>query len=261
MQQEILLCAPDHFQVDYSINPWMKGETVCQKTALSQWLDLAIAIFWAGGKIHLIKPQPGLPDMVFTANAGVVHNGKFVVSNMKHKERKGESSHFVKWFQDNGYEIITIPEKFDFEGCGDVIVHKGMMLAGHGFRSNVLAHREAAALLDLSLKPLKLSDPRFYHLDTCFCVVDENLAIYYPGAFEKSEIKKLENDFELVPISEEDALSFVCNSLRIGSTLLIPAKETSVEKVLNEKGVETKFVDVAEFLKSGGSIQCLSLRV
>tara|TARA_Y100001938_G_scaffold147919_1_gene230269 strand:+ start:453 stop:1238 length:786 start_codon:yes stop_codon:yes gene_type:complete len=261
MQQKILLCSPEFFTVSYSINPWMKGEPVCQKTVMSQWLDLVVAISAAGGKTHLIEPQDGLPDMVFTANAGVVHEGKFVVSNMKHEERKRESAHFKEWFELNGYETLSVSHDLDFEGCGDVIVHKGNMIAGHGYRSDVLAHKEVANLLGLDLIDLELSDPRFYHLDTCFCIVGDNLAIYYPGAFADGEIEKLEGVLDLVPISEKDALLFVCNSLKIHDTLLIPTSQSDVETVLNEKGVKTQHVDVSEFLKSGGSIQCLSLRL
>lgn len=261
MQQEILLCSPEFFEVSYSINPWMKGEAVCSKTAMDQWIDLVVAISSLGGKIHLMMPRPGLPDMVFTANAGVVYGRKFVISNMKHEERKSESAHFKEWFEHNGYETLSVSHNLDFEGCGDVIIHKDTMIAGHGYRSDLLAHKEVASMLDIDLISLELNDPRFYHLDTCFCVVEEKTAIYYPGAFKEGEIKKLENVLDLIPITENDALLFVCNSLKLNDTLLIPTNQSEIEKTLKERKIKTQYVDVSEFLKSGGSIQCLSLRL
>ena len=39
-----------------------------------------------------------------------------------------------------------------------------------------------AKLLDVEVLPLKLADPRFYHLDTCFCPLANGYTLYFPAA-------------------------------------------------------------------------------
>ena len=43
----------------------------------------------------LVDPQPGLPDMVFTANAGLERNGTVLLSSFYHPERRGEEHYFA----------------------------------------------------------------------------------------------------------------------------------------------------------------------
>jgi N-dimethylarginine dimethylaminohydrolase len=256
-----LLCTPDYFKVDYSINPWMSGEKVDVKIAIFEWLDLVMKIQKAGGEVKVIKPVEGLPDMVFTANCGIIHKTKVVLSNMKHKERQDESRYFAPWFAEHGYDVINMHPKGVFEGCGDALVHNDILIGGFGFRSNLLGLEIAAGTLGLKLIELELADPRYYHLDTCFCKVSKTHAIYYPKAFKPGEIDKLKGVIELTPVSEVDARKFMCNSMLVNDTLLIPACETETELLLNELGIKTVHVGVSEFLKSGGSIQCLCLKL
>jgi N-dimethylarginine dimethylaminohydrolase len=257
-----LLCPPDYFKIDYSINPWMTGELIDIKIAKTQWLNLVKAIQESGGVVKTIAPIQGLPDMVFTANAGIVKEDTFIVSSMKHDQRKPESMHFQNWFQKNSYDIVCTIPGVSFEGCGDSLIHFNTLIGGYGYRSDLLALEITAGALGLDLVYLKLAYPRYYHLDTCFCKVSDTHAIYYPGAFKPGEVEKLKNIIELIPISECDARLFMCNSMLVNETLLIPSRESNIEKTLQSNlGIKTRVVNVSEFLKSGGSIQCLSLRL
>ena len=260
--ETFLLCSPEFFQVDYSINPWMTGAPVNKKEALSQWDNLVKSIQDCGGSVKLISPVPGLPDMVFTANSGIVNGDTCVISTMKHKERQRESFYFQSWFKKNGYNIVRIAPGLSFEGRGDTLVVQDRLIGGYGYRSDLLALEAATGALGLDLISLELSNPRFYHLDTCFCLVSEDRAIYFPEAFKKGEIQKLKSVVDLIPISEADARLFMCNSMLVNDTLLIPSNQSQVEYDLKNKyGIKTLLVDVSEFLKSGGSIQCLCLKL
>src|SRR5918997_3652553 len=71
--REYLMCAPDHFEVAYAINPWMDMTVkVDRGRARAQWDELVATLRAAGAEVRTIDPQPDLPDMVFTANAGLV---------------------------------------------------------------------------------------------------------------------------------------------------------------------------------------------
>jgi|TARA_R110001583_G_scaffold31478_1_gene107626 N-dimethylarginine dimethylaminohydrolase len=260
--ETFLLCKPDYFKIDYSINPWMSGGFVNLNLAKDQWESLKLAIECLGSKVKTISQINNLPDMVFTANSGLVFENKFIVSSMKHSERKGESRYFRDWFLKNGYRTLDLPPDISFEGRGDCLLYNNHIIGGYGYRTDLDALEAVSETLALPLISLKLADPRFYHLDTCFCMISKHSAIYYPEAFEKNEIEKLKDKIELIPVSESDAALFMCNSMLVGNTLLIPSSYSSIDKVLrNNYGIKTCLVNVSEFLKSGGSIQCLCLKI
>jgi len=260
--ETFLLCAPDFFCVDYSINPWMIGEKIDIKLAMAQWHDLEMTIKHLGADVKNINPVEGLPDMVFAANSGIVHQNTVVMSRMKYTERKDEIKYYRSWFVKNNYNIVDLIPGITFEGCGDALVHKSNLIGGYGYRSDLKALEITAGALNLSLHSLKLVDPRFYHLDTCFCKVSETHAIYYPDAIDKEDVKKLKGIIELIPVTELDARLFMCNSMLVNNVLLIPSRDAEIAAVLRNKfGIKTCTVNVSEFLKSGGSIQCLSLKI
>ena len=70
--RELLLCPPDHYGIEYEINPWMsRARGADAPVAQQQWKGLHETLSKLDSKIHLVPPQPRLPDMVFTANAGL----------------------------------------------------------------------------------------------------------------------------------------------------------------------------------------------
>ena len=233
VKTKYLLCPPDHFRVEYCINPWMGGD-VDVALAMTQWLELENAILAAGAEIVLIDPEAALPDMVFTANAGAVKSGAVVISNFKHSQRRPEADAYARWFTDAGYQVHRLPALQRFEGCGDVEFIDNVMVGGFGFRSDLAALEITAEKLGADyLIPLKLDDPRFYHLDTCFAYLGgpERLAIYWPGAFASPDMEALVGDVcKLVPITEADAVQFVCNSVVIGDTVIMPKNTAEITR-------------------------------
>ena len=258
MNTTVLICPPIHFDVKYSINPWMKSEPVDSPAAVEQWQEMKDTLERIGVKTVIIGQRPHLPDMVFTANAGTVHRNKIVLSNFKHLERKLEHNEFDRWFTEHSYETYALPESVNFEGCGDTIVSGDRLIAGYGFRSDLKALRLTAEILDLDLTYLKLKNPNFYHLDTCFSLLRPDLAIYYPGAFSKHTISKIK-DIELIPVSDDEANRFACNSIVYQDNILMPAGNESLADILEQKGFQVYLINTSEFLKSGGSLQCMAL--
>jgi len=90
--QTILMCPPDHFEVAYVINPWMEGHFANTDDALAhrQWSGLRDAIE-RHAKLALEPAQRDLPDIVFTANAGLVLGRKAIVSRFRSAERRARS--------------------------------------------------------------------------------------------------------------------------------------------------------------------------
>ena len=178
-----LMCAPDHYDVDYVINPWMEGNIhkSSRDRAVEQWQKL-FHVLKDQAIVDLVQPQSGVPDMVFTANAGLVLGKTVVLSRFFHKERQGEEPFFKQWFESNGYTVHELPKDLPFEGAGDALLDReGRWLwAGYGFRSELDSHSYLAKWLDIEVLSLRLMDERFYHLDTCFCPLNGGYLLYYP---------------------------------------------------------------------------------
>ena len=143
--RELLLCPPDYYGIEYEINPWMSVAHGADAAIVQeQWKQLHATLSKLNCKVHLIAPQPRLPDMVFTANAGLTVGRRFIPSNFRHKERAGEQPFFAKWMEQHGYEVDWLPEKLYFEGEGDALFGKDVLFCGYKFRSDIQSHRAIA---------------------------------------------------------------------------------------------------------------------
>ena len=85
-QLRFLLCAPDHYDVNYVINTWMEGNIhkSSRDRAAEQWQKL-YHLIKEHAIVDLVPPVKGWPDMVFTANAGLVLGNTVVLSRFLHK--------------------------------------------------------------------------------------------------------------------------------------------------------------------------------
>ena len=230
------------------------------RTAL-QWQTLHHTLLRLGAWVEYIEPQRGLPDLVYTANAGLTKGKKVVLSRFRHKERQGEQPHFAKWFTEAGYEVLEVSSG-DFEGEGDALFAGDILFGGHGFRSDKAAFEEVRQLLGVKKVVLcDLTDPRFYHLDTCFCPISPEKAIYFPSAFTDASISEMKKNIELIPIPAEDAAMFACNSVVLQKAIIMPSGCDQTRKILEAQKFEVYPVALDEFLKGGGSAKCLSNRL
>jgi len=242
----------------------MKGEEVNLSKAKKQWSYLKTFLAGLGAEIKFIQPHADFPDMVFTANAGVVHNNRVVLSNFKHLERRGEKEHFKKWFLDNGYEVHELRQDFIFEGRGDCFVYKNHLIGGFGQRSQKQAIVEAAKILSLTPVAVELVDPRYYHLDTCMSIIDphKGLAIYNPEAFD-ADFKDIMSsiDLNLIAVNKKESQNFACNSISFMGAVMMPASSEKIGRELERHGHIPAPMDMSEFMKSGGACRCLVLEI
>ncbi|MBD2355376.1 TIGR00300 family protein [Tolypothrix sp. FACHB-123] len=262
-----LMCAPDHYDVDYVINPWMEGNIhkSSRDRAVEQWEKL-YHVIKDHAIVDLVPPEKGWPDMVFTANAGLVLGDNVVLSRFLHKERQGEEPYFQKWFEANGYTVHVLPKDLPFEGAGDALLDReGRWLwAGYGFRSELDSHPFLAKWLDIEVLSLRLIDERFYHLDTCFCPLANGYLLYYPGAFDSYSNRLIEMRVaaeKRIAIEEADAVNFACNAVNVDSIVIMNKASDSLKSRLGNVGFQIIETPLTEFLKAGGAAKCLTLRV
>ena len=266
--QRILMCAPEHFGVDYVINPWMEnqaGKTV-HALAREQWANLRRHLTEEEVMIALVAPEPGLPDMVFTANAGMVIGKTAIVSRFRTKERQLEERLFHAWFKQHGFAIAPWPEDVPFEGAGDALLDRGQPLiwCGYGFRSSAAAPRFLENIFGRRTVGLRLVDPRFYHLDTCFCPLAGGWLMYYRPAFDagsQETIAMLVPPEKRIGVSEKDALLFACNAVDVNGRVFMNDASDALQRRLRAAGFKPALTPLSEFFKAGGAAKCLTLKL
>ncbi len=260
---KLLLCPPDYYDIEYEINPWMnQARQPAPGAAAEQWRKLHDTLRSLRCQVELITPQPGLPDMVFTANAGLVVGRRFIRSNFRFPQRRGEQEHFENWFSTNGLDVIRLPEGVFFEGEGDALFCGDVLVCGYRFRSDVRAHQIIGELLGCLVVSVELVKDRFYHLDTCFCPLPSGGAIWYPPAFDAYGQQALrEHISDLLEVAPDEAGHFGCNAVVLGENIVLPGDCPHLSAALAERGFRAHALPMTEFLKAGGACKCLTLFV
>lgn len=259
----ILMCQPDFYGIEYEINPWMHTERQAdQPTAAAQWNDLRQILSGHGAVIELLEPVAGLPDLVFTANAAFIYRERAICSRFRHQQRQGEEEHDAAWLTAHGFTVETLPNDHFFEGAGDALFCGDTLFAGYRMRSQAVSHQLVAERIGRRVIPLELVDPYYYHLDTCFCPLAKDVAAYYPGAFDDYGKQALREHIPtLIEVDKDEARSFACNAVVVGSTVTTNTGCPFFHEQLRAIGFNPTATPLGEFVKAGGSAKCLTLRL
>lgn len=261
------MCPPAYFGVEYVINPWMEGQLHSIDTAVAsqQWSGLHNLLSECG-EVALLPPVAGLPDLVFTANAALIYQHTAVLSNFRYPERRPESKHFAAWLIADGFRVIALPSGLFFEGAGDALLDRKepLLWFGHGLRSDTAAKEYLERATGIEVQDVRLQDPRFYHLDTCFCPMENGYLMYYPGAFDEESRRVIEARVPAkrrIALSSSGAEKFAANAVNIGNAVMLNDASPELTARLNECGFQVKTTPLTQFLRSGGAAKCLSLRL
>jgi N-dimethylarginine dimethylaminohydrolase len=256
------MCRPEHFTVEYAINPWMDvARGADRDLAVRQWETLRQAYLDLGHEVELIDAEPGLPDMVFAANGGLVVEGHALGARFTHAERRAEGPAYLRRLQTLDLKTVTEPVHVN-EGEGDFLVVGDLVLAGTGFRTDPGAHTEVQELFGVPVISLQLVDPRFYHLDTALAVLGDSDVAYYPEAFSPGSRAVLQRLFpDAILASEADAVVLGLNAVSDGRNVVLPSVATDLAEQLRARGWNPVGVDLSELLKAGGSVKCCTLEI
>jgi ornithine aminotransferase len=273
----LMMSSPRHFEVSYAINPWMDpAQWSVSAQRLSEdarrgWSQLKATYERLGARITTQDPAPGLPDMVFTANAALVLDRKVLLARFRCPERQGEEAHNRRFFEalrERGWvdEILDAPAGLCFEGAGDAIwdASRGVIWTGYGQRSSRAMHASIEALFGVPTVPLELVDPRFYHLDTCFCVLSGGEVLWHPAAFSAdaaATVRRVAGADMLIEATEDDAMHLGVNSVCLGRDVVMCHAARATQEALQARGYRVHVVPLDSFNRSGGAAYCLTLRL
>jgi len=273
----LMMSAPDFFEVRYRINPWMEPERWhlsalrLAANARSSWARLKVTYERLGAAVEVQAPARGLPDMVFTANSAMVLDRKVLLARFACTERRGEEGHnraFFEALRARGAvdEVAAPPPDLVFEGAGDAHwdAVRRLVWVGHGQRSSREMQYVISETYAVPTVALELVDPRFYHLDTCFCLLAGGEVIYYPPAFSPAALAQLHELVDrdlLMEAGHDDAHHLAVNSVCLGRDVVMCHASNSLRARLSERGYRTHVVPLDSFNRSGGAAFCLILRL
>jgi N-dimethylarginine dimethylaminohydrolase len=272
-----LMCRPRHFAVAYTINPWMDPRSWAQQDgALSlqsqkEWTRLYRKLIRLGAEIDLVTPVPGLPDLVFTANAAVVLNGVALLARFRHAERTGEEPHYEAAFrklQACGFvnAIRKLPDDVVLEGAGDCVWDdtRNLFWMGYGPRSDAAARDAVADTFGTDVVALELVDRRFYHMDTALVPLTGGEVMYVPEAFTPAGLAAIRDRIDpdrRIELTSEDSARFAANAVCLDRALVLSSCTVDLRRRLEERGYRVIATALDSFLRSGGSAFCLTLRL
>ena len=254
------MCPPEHFAVEYAINPWMDVTMpVDAELALKQWQRLRETLTGLGHTVHVLAPQVGLPDMVFAANGAFAVGGTAYGARFRYPQRTDEAVAHRLFHESNGWRHVAPAHTNEGEGDFAYLAgaHGGLVLAGYGFRTEHAAHAEAQEVLARPVVSLRLVDPRFYHLDVALAALDDANVAYHPEAFAPASRNVLLRLFPDAVIADEaDALAFGLNLVSDGRNVVLNSDATGLTRKLRAAGYQPVPVELAELKKAGGSVKC-----
>ncbi len=254
------MCSPEHFDVTYSINVWMDPDVMVDfDRAWRQWDDLVCTLKAADTEVETVPAAQGLPDMVFTANSGIVDGATVTPARMRAPERAPEVEHVCSRFEELGWTIEQ-PPAAPQEGAGDAVAFAGGLVAGYGPRSSASAYAGLRARHGWAVTALELTDPRYYHVDLGFCPLDDRAAMVVPEAFTaagRAALAELVED--PVVLTPEEGAAFCANAVVAGRTVVMPHCTPRLGRELERRGFDPAVCDVSEFGKAGGGCRCLTL--
>ncbi len=258
-----LMCRPEHFRVDYAINPWMDVDSpVDPDRALAQWDNLVATLRSAGAEVEQIAQLPEAPDMVYAMNYGLVDGDHVAITSFRHDERRPEQTAAEWWFAEAGLRTTRLADSGAgaFE-AGDAFLYGDSLLVAAGPRTDRATHAVLARELGVRVATVPVVHPALYHLDLSFCPLDETRAIVAPSAWDAAGRRTVAG---LVPqplvIDESEAFTFCANSVVVGGVVVMPAGVPArVARQIEVWGFTVTTVDVSELHKGGGSIRCMTL--
>lgn len=133
---------------------------------------------------------------------------------------------------------------------------------GMADRTNETGLRELKSILEplgyeVTGVPLKRE---YLHLDMCFNLVDEHLAVSYKNGLPEDFKRMLtKRDVEIIDVPEEAIFLHGCNLQALGNRRVISLKRNErVNEQLAAKGMDVIELDITEILKAGGGPHCMT---
>lgn len=241
-----------------------KGDQTIFKLA-QQWSNLRNACASAGADVVVVPADLDSHSQSFVSKAGLLIRGKFLASVSKDDSDVGQYSFLKAWLKSAGVAIedqqtLLDREIYRFDGEADALYDSKLNILwyGIGFHSSA----EFQDTLDefipgtfIDVIHLKLVDPFYQNLDTCFRPLQNGWLLWYPDAFSEDcqEFIRITYRGNTIDVDSHEAFqSIACSSLPIGDFIVTPLISERTANALIDCGMTPIQVDVSLIANKGG---------
>ena len=259
--KNVLVAKPAYMRITEIINETQKhyeDSNINIPLALEQHKAFVKVLEENGVTVRELQADTSLPEQVFTRDIGFTIHDELFVATMNEQVRQSEVNHLIPYLEENGIMYQEgLPDSI--EG-GDVVVDGSTVWIGKSGRTS----QEAIQDLQMRLPSYKVEGlslrKDILHLDCVFNIISEKVALVYPSAFTKDDLRKLEACFQLIYVSEEEQFDMGPNVLSIGDSKIVSLSQNKrLNRILTAQGFQVLPVDFSEIIKSGGSFRCCTL--
>jgi len=265
---EVLLCPPTYLEAvpccSVTRESLREGFAPSIVEATRQHMALESALVASGAVTRRLTPQPGMPDLCFTRDSAVMTPWGLLGLNPAASHRRLEPAQLLLHARDAGIPTLGAIEVGTIEGGDVCLARDGLLIVGwSGERTEeagALAVCELFAVAGWRCVTYRF-DPHFLHLDTQFCMIDDDLALACVDVLHDDFLRQITAEgIEMIPVSYKEARRLGANLLALGGRRVIAsASSPRIAREMRSRGVRVETVDVSQFERCGGGIHCLTM--
>lgn len=261
--KQVLMSYPQYLSIEpiNVISKYFKDHQL-DKKKIDEEFNLLVQTYQnLGIEVFFLLPSETYPDSVFARDFGACLKDGYILGRFKHEYRKNERKAYEKKMQElNIPQLFKIHEGY-FEGGDFFFLDDKTIVIGLLERTNQIGYQEIKKHFKNQYEVLFVeSDPEFLHLDMCFNLIDEHLALICKDAFDISFLQELQKrKIELIEVSKEDIFRHGLNVQALGDKKVLALKKNhDINLQIKQKGYEVIELDITEILKCGGGIHCMT---
>lgn len=260
----VLLSPPDYLEaapINEIALKW-QDTSLDKKMMAEEFQSVVESYHKAGVKTEFLESDKERPNSVFARDFGGCVREGYILGRFKLDMRRKEHEDYKKKMESLGIPCIAEVKDGIFEGGDFVFLRENLIALGMADRTNEKGAMEVKkALQKYGYKVISVPLKREYlHMDMCFNLVDENLAVaYYEGLPEEFRKLLTKLDIDVIKVPEEAIFLHGCNLEALGDhRVLSLARNHEVNEALSHHGMDVIELPVTEILKAGGGPHCMT---
>ncbi len=264
--KKVLLCSPKYFEfepINVITEDWLdKGEKSNKEACLREHSELVQAYKENGVEVEIMDPDINLPYEVFARDFGGCISEGFIMGKFREPVRQGETAKYENKMRELGIPCVARCTSGAYEG-GDF-----WFLDEYTLAQGVIARTDFDGAENIKRQVSELGYNMIMvpalrqnlHLDMCFNIVAEKVAVVCREALPYNFLKMLEKrKFTLIDVPQEGVFRHYCNLQSLGNDRVITFNDNkNVNEKLEALGIKTIKLDLVEILKGGGGPHCMT---
>ncbi len=215
-----------------------------------------------GVAVEYLDADPERPNSVFARDFGGCVKEGYILGAFKLPLRYKEHVDYEAKMKALGIPKIAECKKGLFEGGDFAFINETTIAVGMADRSNQAGVEEIKEQLapygyEVFGVPVK---PEYLHLDMCFNLVDDHIAVAYIEGMPKEFLAYLNKmEIEVISILEDAIFAHGCNLQSLGNHRVMSLSANGkVNEELSKRGMKIVELNISEILKAGGGPHCMT---